>query len=195
MMDNIKCKDQCQDCVCCSWPRDLNNSGKIQIDICMPPTMDLKGNGNKESRIVLVVFGLMLQALLVWNEFLSMDFMSMEQNRTQMITEEAVRILLLYLTLELLEDRKCVLLLRLLIKDFGKITESYFQMILGNKGIGGRRCKSVFEKGQISLREHLDMPSFNSIEDDDDTRNPHRVFITGSNGEDGERRKKEGKEK
>ena len=123
-MDNIKCKDQCQeqDDSLCAWPRalDLNNSGIISIDKCMPPSMELKGNRNKESkesRIVLVVFGLMLQALLVWNEFLSMDFMSMEQNRTQMITEEAVRILLLYLTLELLEDRKCVLLLRLLIKD------------------------------------------------------------------------------
>ena len=97
MKDN-KCKDRSQDNFYCSWPWEQNTSGKISIDKCIPPSMELKGNGNmesKESRIVLVVFGLMLQALLVWNEFLSLDFMSKEQDRTQMITEEAVRILLM----------------------------------------------------------------------------------------------------
>ena len=50
MMDNTKCKDQCQDDSPCVWPRDLNNPGKISIDKCIPPTMELKGNGNKERK-------------------------------------------------------------------------------------------------------------------------------------------------
>ena len=114
--------------------------------------MELKGNGNKElkePRIVYVVFGLMLQALLLLSEFLSMDFMSRKQDRTQMITEEAVRILLMYLTLKILADMKYAFVM--LMRDIGNITTSYFQVLLGDKGIErkGNRHKMEIEKAPV----------------------------------------------
>ena len=96
MMDNTKCKDQCQDDSPCVWPRDLNNPGKISIDKCIPPTMELKGNGNKERKetgIVFVVLGLVLQVSLLLSEILSMDFMSKEKDRTQMENVDVYKIL------------------------------------------------------------------------------------------------------
>ena len=81
IMDITKCKDQCQEQedALCEWSGGLNNSGKLLFDKCITPSMELKGNGNKESkepRIVYVVFGLMLQALLVWIEILSICIVS-----------------------------------------------------------------------------------------------------------------------
>ena len=187
MMDNTKCKDQCQeqDDALCEWSRDLNDSGKLLFDKCITPSMELKGNGNKELKepgIVYVVFGLMLQALLLLSEFLSVDFMSRNQDRTQMITEEAFRILLMYLTLELLADMKYVLVM--LMRDIGNIITSYFQVLLGDKGIGrkGNEFKPEFKKGQISLREDLDM---RELIGNYESRPPQRIFITGSHDEDG----------
>ena len=108
MMDNTKCKVQCQHDSSPAWSQDQDISGKNSIDNCIPPRMELNRYGNleheqkeqKEFRISLVVFG------LICSEFLSMDFVSKEEDRTQMENVDAVMILFLYLTLELLSDMK-----------------------------------------------------------------------------------------
>ena len=93
MMDNTKCKVQCQHDSSPAWSQDQDISGKNSIDNCIPPRMELNNRyGNteyeqKESRISLVVLG------LICSEFLSMDFVSKEQDRTHMENVNAVMLL------------------------------------------------------------------------------------------------------